>query len=239
VKGAAVREADSVGLTRHIKAFLLGRRIAAVGVADLRGKERESPGLWELMPERFDRAVVLAVRLPDAVVDAIVDRPTPAYFHVYRQANYLLDRVAFELTSEIERVGYRAFPVAASQYVATDPFRGQISHRLLGFWAGLGWIGRSTLLVHPGFGARLRLASVLTDAPLAAATPLGGSCKDCRRCIDACPAQAIGETSREFDLEACYRKLCDFAKIPFVGQHVCGVCVKACPLIEREPSWAR
>jgi epoxyqueuosine reductase QueG len=99
---------------------------------------------------------------------------------------------------------------------------------VLGWAAGLGWWGRNNLLVNPRFGSQFRLASVLTDAPLEADAPLDHDCGRCAACVNVCPAEAIKAKREDFRLDLCYAKLCEFTRIPFVGQHICGVCVKAC-----------
>lgn len=58
--------------------------------------------------------------------------------------------------------------------------------------AGLGWYGKNANLLLPGRGSWYVLGGVVTDAPLAtAAQPVADGCGRCRRCIDACPTQAI------------------------------------------------
>jgi epoxyqueuosine reductase len=198
------------------------------GVADVGWLRLQVPDLLEEIPGDFTRAVVMGMRLQDAVVDGIVDHPTPLYFHNYRQLNYQLDRAAFAVADCIQAGGATCIAVPASQIIRNNPMRGHISHKLLGWAAGIGFVGRSTLLVHPTFGSRLRYVSVLTNRALPADKPHAGSCGECRACIPVCPAHAIGETKEDFNLDACYRKLSEFSRIPFVGQHICGVCVKAC-----------
>ena len=202
--------------------------VAVFGVADLERLEGDQPTLFELLPRKFPRAIVFGVRLLDAVIEGIENRPTHLYFHLYRQANFLLDRIGHGLALHLQARGHPALAVPASQIVARDPMQGHISHRLLGHAAGLGWWGRNNLLVHPAFGARLRYASVLTEAPLAAGSPIERDCGTCQRCLEVCPAGAIDEDRHAFRLDACFRKLCEFAKIPGIGQHICGICVKAC-----------
>jgi len=215
--------------SRKLEQFTRDRGATVFGVANLERLRKNAPEFeYQPVPKNMQRAVVIGMRLQDAVVDELVDRPTPLYFHMYRQANYALDRVAFELTLQIQNQGGKAIAVPASQVVERNPMRGAISHRLLGWDAGIGWIGRSTLLVHPQFGSRMRYASVLTDLDLPAGQPMDKGCGSCLRCVDACPAKAICKDSRDFDLDSCYGKLDQFRKIPYVGQHICGICVRAC-----------
>ncbi len=57
---------------------------------------------------------------------------------------------------------------------------------------GLGWQGKSTLLVTPHHGPRVNLIAILTDAELDCDEPFQEDlCKDCMKCVKACPAQAL------------------------------------------------
>ena len=199
------------------------------GVADLEGIGRDIPGLLDGVHGDYSRAVVVGVRLQTAVLEGIVDRPTPLYFHNYRQANYQLDRIGFAVAGMIQEAGNRALAVPASQIIQRDPMCGHVSHKLLGHAAGLGFHGRNNLLVNPRYGAQVRYVSVLTDMPLEPDKAVRGDCGKCRACIEQCPASAIREKVEDFDLSACYGKLCEFTRLPYIGQHICGVCVKACP----------
>jgi epoxyqueuosine reductase QueG len=201
---------------------------SAFGVADLVALQATIPELLRHVGKDDTRAVVAGIRLQSAVLETIVDHPTPIYFHHYRQVNYQLDRMALMLADRIQDAGYRAMAVPASQIIQREPMAGHVSHKLLGWAAGIGFIGRCTLLVHPAYGAQMRYVSVLTDMPLPADAPYEGDCGTCRACIEVCPAQAVGDRREDFDLEACTRKLTEFTKLPFIGQHICGVCVRAC-----------
>jgi epoxyqueuosine reductase len=198
------------------------------GVADLSQTPMITYELDEDLLRKLPFGISIGVRLADAVLEDIEDHPTLLYLHHYRQANYLLDRIALDVTALIQRAGGKAIPIAASQIVDWENQRGHLSHKALAQAAGLGWRGRNNLLVNPAYGARIRLVSILTDLPLQTDRPLDNSCDTCRRCIAACPAGAIKEKVDEFDYLGCFEKLKEFRNTYNVGQYICGVCVKAC-----------
>lgn len=214
---------DPAANSRSIKDFALGLGASLAGVADV-ASIRDG----FLVEGRFPFAVSMAKRLSAGVLEGLVDHPTALYFHHYRQLNFFLDRAAFLLADHIQELGRAAVAVPASQIVDWENQRAHVSHKHVGVLAGLGWIGRNNLLVHPKLGARFRLVTVLTDMPLAPDAPIEGGCGSCRACAAACPAGAIHAGREDFDHLACFEKLKDFRNRGLVGQFICGVCVKAC-----------
>lgn len=217
-----------MGIRRELEVVARQQGAAVIGVADLARATALDASALTRAPGPWTRAVVCGVPLHRSVLAEIEDRPTSLYMHHYRQANYQLDRMAFLVAGCIQEEGHEALAVPASQVVKREPLCGMVSHRMLGWAAGLGHIGRSGLLVHPKYGAQMRYVSVLTDMPLEPDTPLETDCGECTACLAPCPASAIHDTAAEFDLKACYAKLSEFTRLQLVGQHVCGVCVKAC-----------
>jgi len=201
--------------------------LSLFGVADIR-EVREEFNLSLETRRRFDSAVSLGLRLADAVLDDITDRPTPLYFHHYRQLNNFLDRSALAIASFIQGLDFLALPIAASQIIDWERQQAHVPHKKIGHLAGLGWIGRNNLLVNPLYGSRFRLVTVLTDLPLDADSTLEFGCGKCRACLSACPAQAIKDKREEFDHQSCYEKLQEFRRAGLVSHFICGVCVKAC-----------
>ena len=202
--------------------------IDLLGVADVRGEGEALAGIPEGVRGSLPTAVVIALRVSRAVLATLEDGPNLIYFHHYRQVNAQLDRAATRISAEIERQGCLALPIPASQIVDWKKMAGQVSHKAIACLAGMGWHGRNNLLVTPQLGAQVRLATILTDLPLAPDRPLKADCGSCRRCVAVCPAQAIGETPAAFNLPACYDKLSEFRKTRNIQQHICGVCVRAC-----------
>lgn len=81
---------------------------------------------------------------------------------------------------------------------AGTPFRARIAvdtapllERELAARAGLGFVGKSTMLIVPGVGTNVMLGEIVTDLELAAGAPIPAGCGACTACIDACPTGAI------------------------------------------------
>jgi len=198
------------------------------GVADMKPLVSTLAGVSGSTRTRCRSAVSLGVPLLNSVIDDIEDHPTALYVHHYRQVNYLLDRAALTLSSLIQEQGAWAMPIGASQIIDWQNLTAHISHREVAAAAGLGWWGRNNLLVHPRYGSRIRLVTVLTDLPLCHDQPHPGNCGTCRRCLDICPANAIHEQREQFDLAACTEQLRTFKKRHNLPHYVCGLCIRAC-----------
>jgi len=105
--------------------------------------------------------------------------------------------------------------------------------------AGLGWQGKNLLLITPEYGSRVRLVTVLANAPLKTDAPIKNRCGNCMLCRDACPVGAIKGVNTEnhyrdrdeaLYFHKCVEKLAgEFAKLPDVGAPICGICIKVCP----------
>jgi epoxyqueuosine reductase QueG len=186
-------------------------------------------------------AVTAGIDLPDDLVDMLPSTNTGPgailyHHHAYEVVNRELDRIALHLSTALREKGYRALPVAASLITDSAKICGPFSHKLAAHLAGIGWIGRSCLLVTPGHGPRVRFVTVLTDALLVpTGTRMKNHCGDCRECVEACPVQAFTgrlfdeDDPREarFDAAACDRFL--GSRRDESGVAVCGICLWICP----------
>jgi len=208
-----------------------------VGVADtarLQGIPTRPEGLLDGWP----RAVCMAIQLADGIVDQVVDGPTELYSQHYKRVNAVLDDVAVRLVSWLQSRGGRALPIPASQILCEETFVSYLSHKAVAIAAGLGWQGKSLLLVTPQYGPRVRLVTVLTDLDLPPNEPLKNRCGKCTACTDACPAGAIRGVNTDshyasrreaVDLDACVAQLNRFSQAAHISPYLCGVCVSSCP----------
>ncbi len=202
--------------------------VDAAGIGDMSFYDRELLGLDESTKERLPFAISFGLVLSKGIMDTIVDGPHLLYLHHYRQLNYRLDMIAYLLSREIEKKGYVALPFAASQLIDWKNQKAHISHKHVGVVAGLGWIGRNNLLVHPVYGSHVRYNTVLTDMPLSAGGKPDRDCGTCMACVNECPAGAIKDEPSQFDHHGCYEMLTQFKNKRNLGHHICGICIKAC-----------
>jgi epoxyqueuosine reductase len=77
----------------------------------------------------------------------------------------------------------------AKWYVDTGP----ILEREFAAQAGLGWIGKNTLLLNRDHGSFFFLGEILTDLELEYGEPVEDLCRTCTACMDACPTRALEE----------------------------------------------
>ena len=173
--------------------------------------------------------ISIAVRVQRKVFETLTNGPSIIYKHHYRTANVKLDQITFGLGQYIQSQGHEALPINASVLTDWVNQRSHLSQRHAAMYAGLGFLGRSGLLVHPRYGAAIRLASLLTDMPLRTDSPINIDCGDCYECIAACPAGAISlEGISNFDGQACFDLLQKYEKRRGIGIMICGLCIKAC-----------
>ena len=225
-------------LSAHIESQLIEAGASLVGFADISSLPADVRG-------EMPFAISIAVALDVPIINEISEGPTRRYHHEYTRVNEFLVRLCTSTVDALKRRGYQARAIDPTMRIdgpAMQALATPLPHKTVATRAGLGWIGKSALLITPSHGPAVRLATVLTDAPLEAGNPIDDSrCGNCTKCVDRCPAKAIlGENwqkGRErgsmYDAHAC----CAMAK-RLAGQQdipvtICGICINACPWTQK------
>ena len=146
----------------------------------------------------------------------------------------------FATTNQYE--GVQLITGAIAELLRAKGFRAEIlsdDNRLIdraaAVHAGVGWQGRSTMVLAPGHGPWILLGTVVTDASIPASNPMQRDCGTCSACIPACPTGALGEWG--LDARRCISTWLQTPGSvpqwirPLVGRRVygCDDCLTACP----------
>ena len=156
-----------------------------------------------------------------------------------------LRKVLKELANELKTLVDTKFD---HRILVDSPY---LDERALAQRAGLGFYGRSGLIVSPVFGTRFNIGCMLTDLPWdgddetasigRTACPI-----KCGKCIETCPSQALSADG-EFNVERCIsfltqKKELTEEEMGLIGRHMygCDICQAACPFNKGwEYGWAR
>jgi epoxyqueuosine reductase len=209
-------------------------------VADLtpaRDFIHEQGGEWG---QQVPAGIAIGMRLQDSIVDLLTEDDKAAailYKHnSYNVANQSLDQIALRVANMLQHAGYGTYPVPASRRADDEHICGVFSQKLAAHLAGLGWIGKSCLLITPEHSPHVRWVTVLTDPPLLpTGTPVEQKCGACTACVNICPQHAFtgrpfcSEEPREarFDVAAWDRYFKEQEKKQ--GVALCGLCLWVCP----------
>jgi epoxyqueuosine reductase QueG len=178
------------------RALELGADLAGIAAADTLNAFPPDPR-WPQTPERISRyvrsVVVLVQRIPAGAFRARTNVPVQYMDMLVLRK---MDKVAYRLAGELERLGHPSFVTAAQEtdWSYKRASYGRLSTRHLGVEAGLGTLGLEVNILTPEFGPRIYLTGVLTelelepDARVTEQVCIGESCS---RCLHACPPNAV------------------------------------------------
>ncbi|MCX7745856.1 MAG: epoxyqueuosine reductase [Clostridia bacterium] len=215
--------------------------IAYFGVADLSNALDTVLNQGGDIVKGYPYSISLGIPLLHSIVDQLPNRHQRAAalnykHHAYDIINQRLDITASILSSFIQEQGHRVLPIPAAERIDDERICASFSHKLGAGLSGLGWIGKSCLLITPEHGPRVRWTSILTDAPLVPTGKLMDErCGDCIECVNICPVNAF--SGRAFNCheprEARYdARKCEkyFNKMEVRSKSaVCGMCLYICP----------
>ena len=119
-----------------------------------------------------------------------------------------------------------------------------LAERALAVRAGLGFIGKNHMLINPELGCQIFLGEIVTSLKVEPDGPIAADCSNCRRCIEACPTDAL-RGDGQFDAGRCINYLTIEHKGPIppelgekIGERLlgCDECVLACPYQKDAPA---
>lgn len=147
--------------------------------------------------------IVCGIHHLDASVE-IGGEPTPHDMGPYASQssvmNPKLDDISFLIAKFLENNGYKTLPIVSSNIWRYKGYKDlnvhfapDIAHRYAAVCAGLGEIGWSGLFLHPEFGPRVRLVTIITEAELIPDCMYNGKplCDRCMECVKNCPTDAF------------------------------------------------
>ena len=187
--------------------------------------------------------IVFALPINADILATLLMGPTREYAAEYVRLNNELNIIGYQCVNYLTHLGYLASMQGSTlDVIDTTTYATPLPHKTVATRAGLGWIGKSALLVTKEFGSAIRFNTILTNAPLNVGIPIEQSmCGDCVDCLRACPGGAPSgktwhvELTREdfFDASACARTAKQLSDHQGITRIICGRCIGACPWTQR------
>lgn len=174
--------------------------------------------------------IVFGARYPLSTLHAKTNSP---YTMIRNMMVQKLDTISFDLSDDLEKERINAIPIPSSEpYDFWDAERrhgrGILSLKHAGMLAGLGTIGKNTLLINSRYGNMIWLGAVLVPLDLKpdALADYEGCIPKCTLCIDLCPQNALNEVT--IDQQQCRKHVFSYTE---GGECVltCNLCRKVCP----------
>ena len=187
----------------EVKALLrsLGADLCGIASVDRFAQAPEGYHPLDTMPT-CRSVIAFACRFPAGTLEC--KNPVP-YTRVRNSITARMDQIALEACMRLEAEGHLAAPIPTNESEwdeKTQRWRSIVSLKHAAQAAGLGAIGRHSLLITPELGSMVWLGAILTEAALEADPLLEPICQGCQRCVEACPIHALDHM--QMDQNACW-----------------------------------
>lgn len=183
------------------------------------------------------RSVIsFACRFPAGVLHS----PSPVvYTRIRNSITDKIDRIALDICIEMEKHHIHCVPVPANESEfdeRTGRYRSIVSQKHAAQAAGLGTIGRHSLLLTPEFGSMIWLGMVLCEQELEPDERKPSMCTNCDICVKACPVHALdGPELNKWPVGIMHLEM-----IPngHIWRIACHACRDSCPYnLGKENAW--
>jgi len=212
----------------HLRNWLDKGYYAGMGYMQKHADIRSKPGLL------VENAKSVIVFLYNYFPSEMMDKNSPYLISAYAYGRDYHDVIRGKLNLLIAKLKEQVPEISVRGFVDSAP----VLERAWATRAGLGWIGKNSMLISKRNGSYFFISELITDAELEYDQPMGGNyCGDCSRCMDACPTNAITNL-RVVDANKCISYLTIENKngIPenFKGVYEkwifgCDICQQVCP----------
>jgi len=194
-----------------LKDYLISLGASKVGFADVNGLASEFVDL--------PHGISLVLKLPIEAIEFLNQEDYQSYWKCFHKQIDSLTEISLKGEEYIKNLGYDAFGLTMTRNECDmKKLLSILPFKTIATKSGMGWIGRSALLVTPEYGSAIALGGILTDMPLEFDTPITDSeCDECTNCQDACPVDAINpqkwndrlNRSDIIDIEVCSEYIID------------------------------
>ncbi|MFX1339499.1 MAG: hypothetical protein ACFFDK_12875 [Promethearchaeota archaeon] len=147
------------------------------------------------------------------------------YSDEYQHINDMLKVISKNIADEFNGIAYTPTTGTPSEQIKNvkDYYYKTISHRLVAEYAGVGWRGKSELIITEEKGPTIRFTSILINIPMIQGLKLESKCGECTACLEVCPILKNKEFLEDYR-ENCRKFLINLG----LKHEVCGKCIKAC-----------
>jgi epoxyqueuosine reductase len=207
--------------TIELKSHIIDCGVDIVGIADLSSLKNIPVGMNIDLSDLFKKypyAIVVGAQYGKIGIRASGDE-TAVY----------LEKTAYSIMEYLERNHHQYLVIHPEDEFDPNNRMDLLSLRILAKQAGIGWQGRSLLIISPVYGPIHRLIAILTNMNLNPDEPVQNKCGKCMVCIDQCPKKSLTfcnfydhPKSREqvLDVKTC------------LGDSGCMVCILNCPYLK-------